>query len=80
MTALDNIFLEAEVQRLQKANNELKQLAKDIMSDSQEVSAELKTKDAVRIQEAMTAYDQELETSMNRINQLTHGRFEPNER
>ena len=80
MTALDNIFLEAEVQRLQKANNELKQLAKDIMSDSQGVSAELKTKDVVRIQEAMTTYDQELQNSMNRINQLTHDRFEPNER
>lgn len=70
LTAVDNIFLEAEVQRLQKANNELKQLAKDIMSDSQEVSAELKTKDVVRIQEAMTAYDQELETSMNRISEV----------
>ena len=80
LTAVDNIFLEAEVQRLQKANNELKQLAKDIMSDSQGVSAELKTKDVVRIQEAMTTYDQELQNSMNRINQLTHGRFEPNER
>ena len=80
MTALDNIFLEAEVQRLQKANNELKQLAKDIMSDSQGVSAELKTKDVVRIQEAMTIYDQELQNSISRINQLTHGRFEPNER
>ena len=80
LTAVDNIFLEAEVQRLQKANNELKQLAKDIMSDSQGVSAELKTKDVVRIQEAMTIYDQELQNSISRINQLTHGRFEPNER
>ena len=80
LTAVDNIFLEAEVQRLQKANNELKQLAKDIMSDSQEVSSELKTKDVVRIQEAMTTYDQELQNSINKINQLTHGRFEPSER
>ena len=80
LTAVDNIFLEAEVQRLQKANIELKQLAKDIMSDSQGVSAELKTKDVVRIQEAMTTYDQELQNSINKINQLTHGRFEPSER
>ena len=76
MTAVDNIFLEAEVQRLQKANNELKQLAKDIMSDSQGVSAELKTKDVVRIQEAMTAYEEELQNSLIRINQIYHGRHQ----
>lgn len=80
LTVLDNIFLEAEVQRLQKANNELKQLAKNIMSDSQGVSAELKTKDVVRIQKAMTTYNQELQNSMDRIKQLTHYRLEPRER
>ena len=80
LTAVDNIFLEAEVQRLQKANNELKQLAKDIMSESQEVSAELKTRDVVRIQETMESYELTLQTSINKIKYITNVRIEPTER
>jgi hypothetical protein len=80
LTAVDNIFLEAEVQRLQKANNELKQLAKDIMSESQEVSAELKTRDIVRIQETMESYELTLQTSINKIKYITNVRIEPTER
>ena len=80
LTAVDNILLEAEVQRLQKANNELKQLAKDIMSESQEVSAELKTRDVVRIQETMESYELTLQTSINKIKYITNVRIEPTER
>ena len=80
LTAVDNILLEAEVQRLQKANNELKQLAKDIMSESQEVSAELKTRDVVKIQETMESYELTLQTSINKIKYITNVRIEPTER
>lgn len=59
--AIDNIQYEKEVDRLQEANRVLKQQAKEIMSQSSDVSAVLHSKEVDDIERALSNYEVALE-------------------
>ena len=58
--AIDNIQYEKEVERLQEANRVLKQQAKKVMQQSNDVSQILKTKDLDNIETALLEYENSL--------------------
>lgn len=58
--AIETMVLDDDVKLLQQKNEELKSLAKNVMSESQTVSATLKSKDIDRIVSAMSEYEQML--------------------
>jgi hypothetical protein len=55
--AIDNACYENQVERLQKANTALKQQAKEIMKQSNNVSTVLKSKELDTIEEVLSNYD-----------------------
>lgn len=61
--ALETASAEREVKRLQEANSALKQQAKEVMRQSNGVSAVLKSKELDDIQEALLDYEIALENA-----------------
>ena len=65
--AIDNARYENQVERLQEANAVLKQQAKEIMKQSNAVSAVLKTKELDAIEKALSNYDAMLQDAQRFI-------------
>ena len=59
--------MEREVQRLQEKNRQIKLLAKQVMSASQNVSAELRSGDIEKIRAVLNEYEQQLEQTQNTV-------------
>ena len=59
--------MEREVQRLQEKNRKIKLLAKQVMSASQNVSAELRSGDIEKIRAVLNEYEQQLEQTQNTV-------------
>lgn len=73
--AIGTKALDDDVKYLQQKNEELKSLAKNVMSESQTVSATLKSKDIDRIASAMVEYEHRLSTvliNIERAREKTH--------
>lgn len=60
---VDNIRYDNEVERLQQANRKLKDQAREVMSQSKEVSAVLRTRQLDAIEQALTEYETALEAA-----------------
>lgn len=69
--AIDNIQYEKEVERLQEANRVLKQQAKEIMSQSSDVSAVLRSKELDDIERALSNYEVALEKAKMFVDDIT---------
>ena len=65
--AIDTALMEREVQRLQEKNRQIKLLAKQVMSASQNVSAELRSGDIEKIRAVLNEYEQQLEQTQNTV-------------
>ena len=65
--AIDTALMEREVQRLQEKNRQIKLLAKQVMSTSQNVSAELRSGDIEKIRAVLNEYEQQLEQTQNTV-------------
>lgn len=70
---VDNIRYDNEVERLQEANRKLKDQARDIMSQSKEISAVLRTRQLDAIEQTLTEYEIALENAKNLIADTTKG-------
>lgn len=57
---LGNISYESKVEQLKQANDQLKQTARDVMKQSEEVSSTLRTRDIVNIVDAISQYESTL--------------------
>ena len=69
--AIDNIQYEKEVERLQEANRVLKQQAKEIMSQSSDVSTVLRSKQLDDIERALANYEDALEKAKSFVDDIT---------
>jgi hypothetical protein len=69
--AIDNIQYEKEVERLQEANRVLKQQAKEIMKQSGDVSAVLRSKELDDIERALANYEDALEKAKTFVDDVT---------
>lgn len=69
--AIDNIQYEKEVERLQEANRVLKQQAKEIMLQSSDVSAVLRSKELDDIERALSYYEVALEKAKIFVDDIT---------
>ena len=58
--AIDNIKYDNELEKLQKANQELKQQAREVMAQSGDVSKVLRSKELESIEKALKEYDETL--------------------
>ena len=65
--AIETKALDDDVKLLQQKNEELKSLAKNVMSESQTVSATLKSKNIDRIVSAMLEYEKMLSTVFRNV-------------
>ncbi len=65
--ALENTLAQKEVKRLQESNNQLKNLAKKVMSESQTVGDALRAGDIEEIETALSTFHNRLETSITAI-------------
>lgn len=65
--AMETRALDDDVKFLQQKNEELKSLAKNVMSESQTVSATLRSKDIDRIVSTMSEYEQKLSILLRSI-------------
>ena len=65
--AIDTALMEREVQRLQEKNRQIKLLAKQVMSASQNISAELRSGDIEKIRTVLNEYEQQLEQTQNTV-------------
>ena len=59
--AIDTVLMEREVQRLQEKNQQIKEMAKEIMGTSQNVSTELRSRDIDKICTVLSEYECQLE-------------------
>lgn len=62
--AVRNVHYENEIERLQDANNALKQQAREVMAQSSDVSAVLRTKDLDDIEQALQGYETALQDAV----------------
>ncbi len=62
--------LENEVQELQKKNQEIKAQAKQIIADGQNIGDKLRNKDLDMIEQILTEYENQLEKSIQSINDI----------
>lgn len=58
---IDTALMEREVQRLQEKNQQIKEMAKEIMGTSQNVSTELRSRDIDKICTVLDEYEFQLE-------------------
>ena len=65
--AIDTALMEREVQRLQEKNRQIKLLPKQVMSTSQNVSAELRSGDIEKIRAVLNEYEQQLKQTQNTV-------------
>lgn len=65
--AIDNIKYDNELEKLQKANQELKQQAREVMAQSNDVSKVLRGKNLEDIEKAMKKYDEALGRAMEYV-------------
>ena len=65
--AIDNIKYDNELEKLQKANKELKQQAREVMAQSNDASKVLRGKDLENIEKAMKKYDEALGRAMEYV-------------
>ena len=70
--ALESATREREVQRLQEKNQQIKALAKNIVSESQTVGEHLRNKDIESIEMILREYEQLLQNSLITINSDHH--------
>lgn len=70
--AIDNIKYDNELEKLQRANKELKQQAREVMSISNDVSKVLRGKDLEDIEKALTRYDEVVGNATRFIETTVH--------
>lgn len=66
--AIESATREQEVKRLQEKNQQIKALAKNIISESQAVGGHLRNKDIENIERILNEYEQLLQNSLIAIN------------
>ena len=66
--AVESATREREVKRLQEKNQQIKALAKNIVSESQTVGEHLRNKDIENIEMILREYEQLLQNSLRTIN------------
>ena len=70
--AVESATREREVKRLQEKNQQIKALAKNIVSESQTVGEYLRSKDIENIERILSEYEQLLQNSLIVINSGYH--------
>ena len=70
--AIDNIKYDNELEKLQRANKELKQQAREVMSISNDVSKVWRGKDLEDIEKALTRYDEVVGNATRFIETTVH--------
>ena len=70
--AVESATREREVKRLQEKNQQIKALAKNIVSESQTVGKHLRNKDIENIEMILREYEQLLQNSLITINSDYH--------
>ena len=70
--AVESVTREREVKRLQEKNQQIKALAKNIVSESQTVGEHLRNKDIENIERVLNEYEQLLQNSLIAINSNHH--------
>ena len=73
--AIETKSLEQDVQELQKRNQEIKAQAKQIIADGQTIGDKLRNKDLDMIEQVLTEYENQLEQSLQNINDISITRY-----
>lgn len=66
--AIDNVLYDNEIERLQEANRQLKQQAKEVMRESSSMATTLRTQDIENIEHSLEVYEESLINAKNLIN------------
>ena len=72
IVAVESASREREVKRLQEKNQQIKSLAKNIVSESQAVGEHLRNKDIENIERILSEYEHLLQDSLMVINSQYH--------